>query len=182
MSDEVLLSAMAIGDDGASLTFVRRYQQRLFGLAAGIVGDPVLAEDIAQEAFVRIFRHAVMFDPRRGRVSQWVLAITRNLAIDALRRRRGVPTDPDDHVFLRLTSTDRQPEETAIGGRDGARMHDALAHLPPGQRRAVVLAAMYGWTAAEISAHESIPLGTAKGRIRLGLAKLRQAVVAEDGT
>ena len=76
ISDEVLLSSMAVGDDQAGLVFVRRYQRRLFGLAVGIVGDTALAEDVAQEAFIRIFRHATMFDPRRGSVSSWALTIT----------------------------------------------------------------------------------------------------------
>src|ERR1700722_1502782 len=99
ISDETLLSGMAVGDDRAGLVFVRRYQRRLFGLAKGIVGDDSLAEEVAQEAFLRVFRHAVMFDARRGSVSTWTLTITRNLAIDALRVQRGTPTDPEDRVF-----------------------------------------------------------------------------------
>jgi RNA polymerase sigma-70 factor (ECF subfamily) len=180
ISDEGLLSGMAVGDDQSGLVFVRRYQRRLFGLALGIVGDVGLAEDIAQEAFIRIFRHAVVFDVRRGSVATWTLTITRNLAIDALRVRRGTPTDRDDQVFLALTSTERQPDDAALtqDSLDGIRA--ALADLPIDQRRAVVLSAMYGRTAAEVAETESIPLGTAKGRIRLGMAKLRDAVVIEE--
>jgi RNA polymerase sigma-70 factor (ECF subfamily) len=182
VSDEALLSGMAVGDDRAGLVFVRRYQQRLFGLALGIVGDAGLAEDIAQEAFVRIFRHALVFDARRGSVSSWVLTITRNLAIDALRVRRGVPTAPDDRVFLELTSSERQPDEAALSSNALDLARAALSELPVEQRRAVVLAAMYGRTALEISAAEAIPLGTAKSRIRIGMAKLREAVAIAEGT
>ena len=114
ISDEGLLSGMALGDDQAGLVFVRRYQRRLFGLAMGIVGDAELAEDIAQDAFIRIFRHAVVFDVRRGSVATWALTITRNLAIDALRSRRATPTDPDDQVFLKLINTERQPDDVAV--------------------------------------------------------------------
>jgi RNA polymerase sigma-70 factor (ECF subfamily) len=171
---------MAVGDDQAGLVFVRRYQRRLFGLALGIVGDAGLAEDIAQEAFIRVFRHAVVFDVRRGSVAAWTLTITRNLAIDALRVRRGTPTDPDDHVFLQLTSTERRPDDAAVADDSLARVRVALADLPIDQRRAVVLSAMYGRTAAEVAEAESIPLGTAKGRIRSGMAKLRDAVVIEE--
>lgn len=180
ISDEALLSGMALGDDQAGLVFVRRYQRRLFGLAMGIVGDAELAEDVAQEAFIRIFRHAVVFDVRRGSVATWALTITRNLAIDALRVRRETPTDPDDQVFFELTSTDRQPEGVAEAHDSLDSIRLALAELPIDQRRAVILSAMYGRTAAEIAEAESIALGTAKGRIRLGMAKLRDAVVIEE--
>jgi RNA polymerase sigma factor (sigma-70 family) len=180
LSDEALLSGMAVGDENAGLVFVRRFQHRLFGLATGIVGDPGLAEDIAQEAFIRIFRHAVMFDPRRGSVATWTLTITRNLAIDALRVRRGVPTDPDDQVFVKLMSTERVPEDAAVTMDALVRARAALADLPIDQRRAALLAAMYGWTAAQIAEAEVIPLGTAKSRIRLGMAKLRESAVIEE--
>jgi RNA polymerase sigma-70 factor (ECF subfamily) len=181
ISDESLLSGMAVGDDQAGLIFVRRYQHRLFGLAVGILGDPGLAEDVAQEAFIRIFRHAVVFDPRRGSVATWTLTITRNLAIDALRVRRATPIDPDDHVFLDLVSTERPPEDVAATSDALGHLRGVLAGLPIEQRRAVLLAAMYGRTATEIAEAESIPIGTAKSRIRIGMAKLRDAPVREAG-
>jgi RNA polymerase sigma factor (sigma-70 family) len=177
-SDEALLSGMALGDDRACLVFVRRYQHRLFGLAIGIVGDARLAEEVAQEAFIRIYRHAEVFDPRRASVSAWAFTITRNLAIDVLRVRRDIPTDPQDRVFLALMSNERIPEEVVAADTLG-RVRVALADLPIDQRRAVLLASMYGWSAAEISRAEAIPLGTAKGRIRLGMAKLRGALEIE---
>jgi RNA polymerase sigma factor (sigma-70 family) len=177
VSDEALLSGVAVGDERAVLAFVRRYQRRLFGLALGILGDPGQAEDVAQEAFIRILRHASVFDARRGAVSTWCLTITRNLAIDALRLRRAVPTAPDDPLFADLRATRVAPDDAAIAHDGAARALAALGDLPEEQRRAVVLAALYGRSAAEVAALESIPLGTAKSRIRLGLAKLRQSVV-----
>ena len=171
-SDEALLSGMALGDDHAGLVFVRRYQHRLFGLAIGIVGDARIAEEVTQEAFIRIFRHAEVYDARRASVCAWALTITRNLAIDVLRVRRDIPTDPEDRVFLALMSNQDIPDEVAAADTFG-RVRGALAELPIDQRRAILLAAMYGWSAAEIARADSIPLGTAKGRIRLGMAKLR---------
>jgi RNA polymerase sigma-70 factor (ECF subfamily) len=176
ISDEALLSGLAVADDRSVLVFVRRYQQRLFGLALGIVGDPTRAEDVAQEAIVRIFRHAEVFDPRRGSVSTWALTITRNLAIDVLRVQRDTPADPADQVFVELVSRERTPEEAADAEDSLVRVRAALADLPTDQRRAVLLAAMYGRSATEIASAEAIPLGTAKGRIRLGMAKLRVAL------
>jgi len=180
-SDEALLAGIAVGDDRAGLIFLRRYQRRLWGLAVGIVRDAGLAEDVAQEAFIRIFRHAVVFDARRGPVAAWVLTITRNLAIDAIRVRRGIPIDPDDPVFVDLMSRDSQPDEALVTADAVARARIALAALPAEQRRAVVLAAMYGRTAQEVATVETIPLGTAKSRIRVGIAKLRETLAIEEG-
>jgi RNA polymerase sigma-70 factor (ECF subfamily) len=179
-SDEALLSGVAVGDDRAVLAFVRRYQRRLFGLALGIVGDSGMAEDVAQEAFIRILRHAAVYDARRGSVATWTLTITRNLAIDAVRVRRPIPTAPEDRAFLALVSNDRSPDDAAAMSESVAQARTVLAALPIDQRRAIVLAVMYGRTVAEVATLEAIPLGTAKSRIRLGLAKLRDAAVAES--
>jgi len=178
-SDEALLAGVAVGDERAVLAFVRRYQRRLFGLALGIVGDPGMAEDVAQEAFIRILRHAAVYDVRRGSVATWTLTITRNLAIDAVRVRRPLPTAPEDHAFLALVSDERSPDDAAILSDAVTQARVALDSLPTDQRRAIVLAVMYGRTVAEVASLEAIPLGTAKSRIRLGLAKLRDAAAAE---
>src|SRR6266508_5518305 len=92
-SDEALLAGMANGDRDAAVAFVRRYQARAFGLALAVVGDRQLAEDVAQEAFVRVWRHAQVFEATRGTARAWVATIVRNLAIDALRLRREAPAD-----------------------------------------------------------------------------------------
>lgn len=169
-SDEVLLAAMAQGDEESVVAFVRRYERRVYGLAWTMLGDAGLAEDVAQEAFVRAWHHAGTFDPRRAAASTWVLTIARNLAIDRVRLRRPVPVHADDLAVLLGPSEDHPDLDPGRGGR----LRDALARLPDGQRRAVVLAAAYGYTAAEIGDAEAIPLGTAKTRIRAGLGKLRR--------
>ena len=169
---------MAIGDEGAGVAFVRRYQRRVYGLAVGLVSDHALAEDIAQEALLRVWRHAQVFDPRRASVATWVLTITRNLAVDALRLRRAVPTDPEKLIEMGTFSEGASPDERAEASEVAERARSALASLPAEQRRAVVLASLYGYTAAEVSEMESIPLGTAKTRIRAGLGKLRDAATS----
>lgn len=171
--DDVLLAAMGLGDERAGVTFVRRYQRRVYGLALSMVGDAVLAQDIAQEAFLRAWRHAQAFDRRRASVGTWILTITRNLAVDALRLRRPVATAPNDILWANLADPRRPPDEQAEGSDLRGRLAAALASLPPEQSRALVLAAVYGYTAAEVSRAESIPLGTAKTRIRRGLQRLR---------
>ena len=176
VSDEALLAGMAAGDQDATVAFVRRYQRRVFGLARSMTADSAVAEDVAQEALIRAWRHAPVFDPRRGSVTAWVLTITRNLTIDALRMRRAVPTDPDDFAATALLSLEHNPEDAVLRGDARHLVRRALADLSPEQRRAVVLAAVYGHTALEISESEGIPLGTAKTRIRSALTRLRAAV------
>ena len=180
LTDEALLAGMALGDQDAATAFVRRYQRRVYGLALGMVGDPGVAEEVAQEALVRVWRHAAVFDARRGSVTSWVLTITRNLVIDALRLRRATPTDPDDLIGLGLVSAERSPEDAAVTAEAVAGARQALVELPPEQRRALVLATFYGRTALEISEVESIPLGTAKTRVRSGLAKVRASMAEKE--
>lgn len=178
--DEALLAGMALGDERAGVAFVRRYQRRVYGLALGILRDPGMAEDVAQDAFVRAWTHASVFDPRRGAAATWLLTIARNLSIDALRVRRPEPTDPGDLAFADLASGECLPEDAVLADEMLARLHDALAGIPEAQRRAVALAAFYGRSAQEIAEIESVPLGTAKSRIRMGLTKLRDAVSVEE--
>lgn len=172
VTDESLLAGMATGDSEAAAAFVRRFQHRVFGLARTIVGDAAVAEEVAQEAFVRAWRHAAVYDARRGRVATWLLTITRNLAIDTVRLRREEPIDPSRLVLWLLA------DEAASGSSgwlsDSAEeTRGALRRLPLEQAQAVTLSVFYGLTAKEVAGLLDVPLGTAKTRIRRGLAKLR---------
>jgi RNA polymerase sigma factor (sigma-70 family) len=178
-SDESLLAGLVSGDAELEVAFIRRFQDRVYGLARRLVGETPLAEDVAQEAFLRAWRHARSFDPTRGSVTTWLLAITRNLAIDALRRRRAVPVPPDLLVGLGLDAQTKGPDELAVDADTRSRVRELIENLPAEQRRAVLLAFFYGQTAQEISITEGIPLGSAKTRIRLGMIKLRAATPAE---
>jgi RNA polymerase sigma-70 factor (ECF subfamily) len=180
LSDEALLAGLGTGESETGAVFVRRFQRRVFGLALSIVSDPGLAEDVAQEAMAKAWRHAQAYDPRRGSVATWLLTITRNLAIDALRLRRAQPTDPEVLIALELPSSADDPVELASRQDDAASVRAAVGNLPIDQRRALVMAVFHGRTAKEISASEDIPLGTAKTRIRSGLLKLR-AILVEQG-
>lgn len=164
---------MASGDTDAMAVFMRRFQPRVYGLALRLVHDAGLAEEVAQDAFMRAWRHAAVYDPERGRIAAWLLTITRNLAVDALRSRRDHPTDPE--VMGSLLAD--VPEPSYEGSRP---LRAGLRALPPDQARPIVLSVCYGLTAKEIAAREGIPLGTAKTRIRRGLARLRQAMPIGD--
>jgi RNA polymerase sigma-70 factor (ECF subfamily) len=172
LSDEALVAGFAAGDTDAAATFVRRYQARVFGLAVTMVGDPAVAEEIAQEAFTRAWRRADSYDARRGRVVTWLLTITRNLAIDHLRARRTEPVEPEALERAERTMWTAHAGEAEADVRE---LRESLAEVPGEQRRALLLAALFGYTAREIGALEEIPLGTAKTRIRAGMQKLGAA-------
>jgi RNA polymerase sigma-70 factor (ECF subfamily) len=182
VSDETLVAGLAAGDRDAASAFVQRFQRRVFGLARTIVADDRAAEDIAQEAFVRAWKHAGAYDPRRGSVVGWLLTITRNLSIDAVRVRVPVALDPSALLGIDRISNERGPVEHAELADDRDRLRAALARLPEDQCRAVVLAGLLGYTAREVGEIEDIPLGTAKTRIRTALLRLRTALVTEEHT
>ena len=180
VSDDALVAGMAAGDADAASAFVRRFQRRVFGLARTIVFDDRAAEDVAQEAFLRAWRHAAAYDARRGSVVGWLLTITRNLAIDSVRVRRPTALDPVILALLDRESAERSPHDLAQLEDDTARLRVALSRLPEEQGRAVVLAGLLGYTAREVGEIEGIPLGTAKTRIRTALQRLRAALVTEE--
>lgn len=175
LSDEALLAGLASRDPELSRAFVRRFQGRVFAVALAVLGDPGLAEDVTQHVFERVWRHAHMYDARRGGVRTWVAAITRNRAIDVARVRQPVPVEADDLALLLQTMT-RTPQDAAVTVETGAELRRCLALLPAEQARAVVLTAVYGLSAREVAEHERIPLGTAKSRIRAALEKLRASL------
>jgi RNA polymerase sigma-70 factor (ECF subfamily) len=178
-ADDALLAAMVAGDAEAATVFVRRFQRRVYGVAFGVLGDRGRADDVAQEAFVRAWRHGASFDARRGSVATWLLALTRNLAIDVFRSQRIRPADHLDSLDLRLVSGDRDPSVGAVADDERARVVMALRALPVEQRRAVVITALGGRTARELAEIDGIPLGTAKTRIRTGLRRLRESLAEE---
>ena len=176
LSDEALLAAVALEERDAAAVLVRRFQRRVYGLAITITGDAGVADDLSQVTFERVWRHAGTYDARRASVATWLLTITRNLAIDAMRVRRAVPFDPHLVGQLLPPSAGVDPQQSVVDGDQLGRLGHELAALPDDQRRAVLLATVAGRTALEISEIEGIPLGTAKTRIRTGLRRLRAAV------
>jgi len=179
VTDEALLAGMAANDAEAATAFVERFQRRVFGLALTIVGETRTAEDAAQEAFARAWKHAAAFDARRGSVATWLLTITRNAAIDMVRVRRAVATPPETFAALDERDWGADPADRNLMADDARRLHAALARLSDEQRRAVILAGLYGYTAREVAELEAIPLGTAKTRIRTALIRLRGMLVDE---
>jgi RNA polymerase sigma-70 factor (ECF subfamily) len=116
-----------------------------------------------------------LYDSRRGTVRSWLTTIVHNLAVDTARVRRPTPVPPSELNDL-ITAITLSPEHNLLAGETTAELAGALRELPPEQARAAVLAAAYGYTAREIAEAEAIPLGSAKSRIRLALAKLHVSI------
>jgi RNA polymerase sigma factor (sigma-70 family) len=129
LSDEALLSGLAAGDADAATAFTRRFQARVYGLVLTIVRDEGTAEDVAQETFVRAWRHARTYDPRRGRVATWLLTIARNLAIDVIRVKSAEPARP----AAPRTRAPRRTSVSASGPRSASchRSSDGRFSSPP---------------------------------------------------
>jgi RNA polymerase sigma-70 factor (ECF subfamily) len=179
LPDETLLAGLGAGDADLAVAFVRRFQRVVYGVALTVTRDPVTAEDVAQQAFEQAWRHAQVYDSRRGSVRAWLTTIAHNLAIDVLRARTSAPVDPAELPAL-LTAVTETPERLAVARDSAAGLRRALAQLPGAQARAVAMAGIYGMTARQIAVTEGIPLGTAKTRIRDGMLKLRAALLPED--
>jgi RNA polymerase sigma factor (sigma-70 family) len=179
-SDEALLAGFATGDAATAAAFVRRFQGRVYGLALTIVRQPAIAEEVAQETFARVFRHAGNYDARKGRVSTWLLSIARNLAIDVTRMKRLDPVDPEV-IAAEISFSSQEPaaDEVAVQPDEREQLRSAISDLPDDQRRALVLAAYMGRTAREISDLDDVPLGTVKTRIRTAMMKLRDELEVE---
>ncbi|MGI5452648.1 RNA polymerase sigma factor [Streptomyces sp. CA-249302] len=189
VDDASLVAGFALGDEQASVAFVRRFQDAVYGLALSVTHEPALAEDVSQEVFVRAWRAAGNYDPRRASALTWLLTITRNAAIDAVRARRSVPVLAENlerllDLALRTEADSASTEGLALAALESERALERLRDLPAEQARAVALAVLGGCTAAEVGRHENIPLGTAKTRIRTGLHRLRDALKegSRDGT
>jgi RNA polymerase sigma factor (sigma-70 family) len=172
VSDEALFAGYASGDTEAAAVFVRRFRGRVFGLAQSIARDPIDAEDIAQEAFVRAWRFAASFDARRGTVAAWLLGITRNVALDRVRMRGRGPEavgEPAPETLIDPVEVGAAVERRA----DAARVGELMAALPTAQREALVAVTLWGLTTREVGELAGIPQGTVKTRVRLALRKLR---------
>jgi RNA polymerase sigma-70 factor (ECF subfamily) len=181
LDDEALLAGLGTGDTDISLAFVRRFQAHVYAVALAIVGNSSAAEDVAQQAFERVWRRSATFDPQRGNVRVWLTTITRNIAVDMLRRRTPDPVDPTDMVRLLGPSKD-EPEAASMRNHSRSELQAALRNLPSEQARALVMAGVYRMTAQEVADTEGIPLGTAKTRIRVAMMKVREHLASPEVT
>ena len=175
LADEDLMPLVSRKDAVAFEVFYDRHGGAAYSLAYRIVGDPTAAEDVAQEAFLSIWRSRARYDPARGSVRAWALGIVRNRAIDALRREggRAPKLDLDDELALEREQAPERTEAEALRRETAHQVRGALGALPSEQSQVIELAYFGGFTHSEIAKMLGMPIGTVKGRMRLGLEKMR---------
>jgi RNA polymerase sigma-70 factor (ECF subfamily) len=174
--DAALVAAIAAGDAAALDRLYVRYRRVAFVAAYTVLQEPNATEDVIHDAFLNLWRAANSFRPSRGSLRGWLLTIVRNAAIDHLRaRQRAAPAATLDHheEYTPAHGVQDDLATTVAAAADARRLHSALSALPPLQRQAVELAYFGGLSHGEIAAHTGTPLGTVKGRVRLGLRRLR---------
>jgi RNA polymerase sigma-70 factor (ECF subfamily) len=177
LADEDLMQLVREGDASAFEVVYERHATAAFSLAYRMTGRRGAAEDVVQEAFLSLWRSGARYDRTRGSVRTWVLGIVHHRAIDALRhhmlhdKRRA----SDEGIEERFAAPDRTDVQ-AVLRQEATEVREALAALPDDQSTPIELAYFGGFSHTEIAAMLDMPLGTVKGRIRLGLEKLRGAL------
>ena len=181
--DEDLLVRVGGRDKQAFELFYDRFERRAFSLAYRIVGERSLAEDIVQEGFLSIWKNAGRYDPARGSAGAWALGIVRNRSIDVLRSRasRTPDLDHDDDSTLEKRASALKTEEQALQREQDREVRSRLSTLPENQSKVIGLAFYGGFSQTEISDMLELPLGTVKGRMRLGMEKLRVELSSYEG-
>jgi RNA polymerase sigma-70 factor (ECF subfamily) len=174
LADEDLMFLSDRGDKEALGTLYDRHSRTAYSLAYRMMGERPAAEDLVQEAFLQVWRAAGSYRAERGSVRTWILSIVRYRGIDHLRSsasRRKV------HDRVEATVSTSQPSEAFAEtwrNSQGEQVREALGGLPQAQHKVLEFAYFSGYTHTEIAELLELPLGTVKGRVRLGLKKLRE--------
>jgi RNA polymerase sigma-70 factor (ECF subfamily) len=178
LADEELMVLVDRKDPRAFEVLYDRHGGPAYSLAYRIVGDRTAAEDVTQEAFLSIWRSRARFDRARGSVRSWVLSIVRNRGIDSLRRGgvNAPALDLDDETVLETRPAEELTEDEALRRETSEELRGALGQLPEDQSRVIHLAYFGGFSHSEIAEMLNMPLGTVKGRMRLGLEKIRSQI------
>jgi RNA polymerase sigma-70 factor (ECF subfamily) len=169
-TDVSLVWAIRSGDESALATLYDRYSSIVYAVALRVLSDTGAAEDVLQEVFMQLWRNPGVFDSSRGNLGAWLGVISRNRAIDILRKRR-----PETDIADVVVSVEPDMAGDAERARAMERVRGALGSMPAAQRSALEMAYFEGLTHTEIAARTGEPLGTIKTRIRAGLQALRKA-------
>ena len=179
--DERSLQRVAAGDAGGLGALYDRHGRAVYSLALRVLGDEGDAEEVTQDVFAQAWRRAAQYDQGRGTVAAWLLVMARTRAIDRFRARRVRPEgrvhDDEGLTLQQLPATNPDAAAEMMAAERGQRVRRALEDLPFLQRVAIELAYFEGLSQREIAERLEQPLGTVKTRMRLGLLKLRDALV-----
>ena len=181
--DQTLLRLMSQKDQAALGELYDRFGRLVFSIALNTLGDPLLAEEVTQDVFFRVWENAASYQSEHSKVVTWVTSITRNRAIDELRRinvrpeANLAPWEPED-MDLREESSDVEALVELTQRQN--RVRRAIAGLPQEQRRVLAYAYFRGYSHREIAELTNEPLGTVKTRIRLAMKKLRGSLEDES--
>jgi len=181
LDDEELLTLVGQRDQIAFEAFYDRFERRAFSLAYRVIGERSAAEDTVQEAFLSIWKSGERYDQTRGSAGAWALGIVRNRAIDTLRSKASrTPTlDSDDDGVLESRSSENRTDEQVMRRETQHEVRTVISELPEKQSKVINLAFFGGFSQSEISSMLDLPLGTVKGRMRLGLERIRGGLVEE---
>jgi RNA polymerase sigma-70 factor (ECF subfamily) len=175
LADEELMPLVGRRDPEAFEVLYDRHGGVAYSLAYRIVGDRAAAEEVTQEAFISVWRSGARFDATKGSVRSWLLSVVRNRAIDFLRSRAGKAPKLtfDDESALEQRPAAERTEAEALQRETAAELRGALGRLPGEQSKVIELAYFGGFSHSEIAQVLDLPMGTVKGRMRLGLEKIR---------
>ena len=173
LADDQLIEGLARQDVGALESLYDRYGKVAFSLAYRVVGERGVAEDVVQDAFISVWRQAKSYRPERGSPKTWLLAIVRNRSIDKLRSHASGANSVSIDEVPEDFGAEPGPWQQVWNDLRGATVRDALERLPVEQKKSIELAYFSGYSQSEIADLMGVPLGTVKGRMRIGLQKLK---------
>jgi RNA polymerase sigma-70 factor, ECF subfamily len=181
LADEELMQLVAENDAAAFEVVLERHADAALSLAYRMIGPRSLAEDVVQEAFISLWRNGPRYDPTRGSLRNWTLGIVHHRAIDTLRRDSALHSRrvSDEGLHERLQAPEQTDLEAARRD-DACEIRSALDQLPKEQSRVIELAYFAGFTHTEIASMLDVPEGTIKGRMRLGLQKMRYHLASRE--
>ncbi|AEI42074.1 RNA polymerase sigma factor [Paenibacillus mucilaginosus] len=176
LTDQELIERITARDEEALTMLYDRYEKAVYAFAYRMVQDPMMAEEVVQELFLRIWNAAARYDSGQGKLTTWMFTLTRNITIDALRKkRRRSPQQPAEPEALAFVADDRADTEGEVESRwVGEEIQAALQVLNQDQKQVLEWIYYQGYTQQEVSERYAIPLGTVKSRVRLALKQLQQ--------
>jgi RNA polymerase sigma-70 factor (ECF subfamily) len=171
--DSAVIAQVCSGDEGAMAVLYDRYARVVYSVALRVLADASAAEDVLQDVFIQLWRNPKAFDASRGSLMAWLAVITRNRAIDHLRKLR-----PHEDSSETIVAVNASAQTDAERNQAVQKVRSILAEMPQEQRMALEMAFFDGLTHTEIAGKTGQPLGTVKTRIRSGLLTLRKAFAA----